>query len=283
MDNKKQGYLFFVFGVCLYSVSDAIMKYFMPFYGVHQVTFVRTIFRAIPFLLLAFYKRVNPLRTERFKENVFRSVLASCGTYAFMCAYSYSAMTDVFVVGLTTAIFVIPLSVWILNEKFCPQNAVAVALGFSGICLAMRPGCGIFQWGIIFAATGAVISAINQVIVKRLASTESELTIICYHHLFLTIFSFFIGFSTFVPLTFEHLSILLIGGVFGAIAQYLIIHALKLSTSSGLASAGYVMLIPNTLFDFFLYDKIPDLYIIGGLLLILSGTWKAFSLQSKLR
>jgi drug/metabolite transporter (DMT)-like permease len=75
---------------------------------------------------------------------------------------------------------------------------------------------------------------------------------------------------------------LLIGGTVGAIAQYAIIHAFKLSSSSGLASAGYVMLIPNTLFDFFLYDKIPDIYIIGGLLLIAAGTFQAFTLQSRM-
>jgi drug/metabolite transporter (DMT)-like permease len=255
----------------------------MPFYGVHQVTFWRTIFRIIPFLLFALYRRINPLKTKRLKENIFRSMLASCGTYAFMCAYGYSSMTDVFVVGLTTAIFVIPLSVWILKEKFCLQNVVAVALGFSGICLAMRPGSGIFQLGIVFAAAGAIISALNQVMVKRLASTESELTIIFYHHLFLITFSFFAGFSAFTFPPLDHFVVLFIGGLAGAVAQYSIIHAFKLSTSSGLASAGYVMLIPNILFDFFIYNKIPDVYILGGLILILLGTFKAFRLQSKLR
>ncbi|MDR1982414.1 MAG: DMT family transporter [Holosporaceae bacterium] len=282
MDSKKQGYLFFVLGVCLYSFSDAIMKHSMQFYSVHQVTFLRTIFRFIPFLLLAFYSGCNPLKTLRFKENIFRSALASCGTYVFMCAYNYSSMTDVFVIGLTAYVFVIPLSVLILKEKFHAQNAVAVLLGFSGICLALRPGSGVFQFGIIFAAIGAVISALNQVIVKRLTFTESELTIIFYHHLFLIAILLPPVLMTFVPMTPHHVAILFGGGIIGAIAQYSIIHSFKLSTSSGLASAAYVMLIPNTILDFFIYNKIPDLYIIGGLILILIGILIAFSIQSKL-
>ncbi|MDR2724348.1 MAG: DMT family transporter [Holosporaceae bacterium] len=282
MNSKKRGYLFFITGVCLYSFSDAIMKYFMPLYGVHQVTFFRTIFRFIPFLLLALFRGINPLRTKRIKENVFRSALASCGTYSFMCAYNYSPMIDVLVVGLTTAIFVIPLSVWILKEKFYMQNAIAVFWGFGGICLALRPGKGIFQLGIMFAVAGAIIAALNQVIVKKLTSTESELTIIFYHHLFLIILSFFAGWSTLISMTIGHTMVLFAGGLFGAFAQYFIVHSFKLSTSSELASAGYVMLIPNTIFDFFLYDKIPDMYIIAGLGLILLGTFRTFIKQSKL-
>jgi drug/metabolite transporter (DMT)-like permease len=196
-----------------------------------------------------------------------------------MSAYKHSAMTDVFVVGLTTSIFVIPLSVWILKEKFLLQNIVAVLCGFFGICLALRPGGDVLQWGIAFAAAGALIAALNQVIIKRLTSTESELTIIFYHHLLLIILSFCL--ATFVPMALIHIAILSIGGLIGAVAQYFMIHALRLSTSSGLASAGYFMLIPNTILDYFLYNKIPDIYIIGGLILILIGSLQAFTLQSR--
>jgi drug/metabolite transporter (DMT)-like permease len=282
IDQKKRGYLFVVLGVCLYAFSDAIMKYFMPIYGVHQVVFLRTVSRFVPFLALAAYMGVNPLSSHRKKENIQRSFLASAGTYAFMCAYNHSSMTDVFVVGLTTAIFVIPLSVWLLNEKFHLQNLIAVLLGFSGICFAFRPGCGIFQWGIMFAVVGAMISALNQVIIKRLAFTESELTIIFYHHLVLTVIALVVGYGTFSPLSPPHLFYLFVGGLIGAAAQYSIIHAFKLSSSSGLASAGYFMLIPNTLIDFYLYNKIPDMYRITGLVMILIGSLRAFSLQSKM-
>jgi drug/metabolite transporter (DMT)-like permease len=191
-------------------------------------------------------------------------------------------MVDVFVIGLTAGIFVIPLSIWILKEKFHIQNAIAILLGFLGICLALRPNGGISQIGILFAVAGAVISALNQVLVKRLAFTESELTIIFYHHLLLIVASFFVGATTLKTIPINHAMILFCGGLLGAFAQYFIIHAFKLSTSSGLASAGYVMLVPNTMFDFFLYYKIPDTRIIGGLGLILLGTLKAFRVQSKL-
>ena len=119
INSRKLGYIYFIFGVILYSLSDAIMKNAMEIYSVHQVVFLRTIFRFVPILGLMIFMKSNPYRSQKKTENFLRAILASCGTYSAMKAYQEgAAMMDVFVVGGTTAIFVIPLSVWVLNEKF---------------------------------------------------------------------------------------------------------------------------------------------------------------------
>ena len=283
IEKRKQGYLFIMLGVVLYSFSDAIMKQAMGIYSIHQVIFLRTIFRFIPILALVLFKKENPYRSERKKENIFRAILATCGTYAAMNAYKYSPMTDVVVVGGTTAIFVIPLSVLILKEKFNLQNLLAVILGFSGICLAFRPGCEIFQFGILFAVIASLIAALNQVLIKKLAFTESEFTIISYHNSCLILVSIFLGCNEFSFISLRDFSILSLGGIIGAAAQYSITRAFKLSSSSGLASAAYIMLIPNTIIDFVVFHQVPDLYILSGLALISAGSYLAFRIQGKLK
>lgn len=284
LDDRQLGYIFVVCAVLLYSISDAIMKHYTSVYPVSEVTFLRTLARFMPYIVIALCKKINPFRSDKKVVNIFRAVLASLGTYSFMTAYSYSAMTDVFVVGSTTAIFVIPFSVMLLNEKFSAQNLIAILLGFSGICLAFRPGYGIiFQVGILFAVLGAVTAALNQVLIKKLASTESEFTIIFYHNTFLILATLAIGATEFVLVEPHDLIYLLIGGLIGAIAQYGMIHAFKLSSSSGLASAGYIMIVPNVLFDIFLFHNVPDIYIILGTALTLTGLYYAFRIQGEKR
>lgn len=281
LNNKQLGYLFVLGAVLLYSVSDAVMKYYTSVYPVSEVTFMRTVARFFPYVIIALCQQKNPFRSDRKSVNIFRAVLASLGTYSFMTAYSYAAMTDVFVVGSTTAIFVIPFSVLFLNEKFSVHNLAAILLGFAGICLAFRPGYGIFQTGILFAVLGAVIAALNQVLIKKLSATESEFTIIFYHNTFLILFMLAIGGADFIKVELHDCVYLLIGGFIGAVAQYGMIHAFKLSSSSGLASAGYIMIVPNVLFDVFFFRNIPDMYIIFGTILTLSGLCFAFSLQGR--
>jgi len=283
IDSRKLGYIYVVLGVVLYSFSDAIMKSAMNIYSVHQVIFLRTFFRFIPILVLMFCARSNPYCSYRKTENIFRAVLASCGTYCVMMAYKYAAMTDVFVIVDTTAIFVIPLSVWILGEKFNKMNLFAVILGFSGICLAFRPGSSIFQFGILFAVMASIIAAVNQVLIKKLSFTESEFTIISYHNTCLILIALILGWTDFCWVSLMDILILSLGGIIGAFAQYFITRAFKLSSSSGLASAAYVMLIPNVIIDYFVFNKIPDMYILAGLILIFTGSFIAFRLQSKLK
>ncbi len=279
----KLGYIYIVLGVILYSFSDAIMKNAMGIYSVHQVIFLRTFFRFIPILALMFFAQNNPYCSQRKKENIFRAILASGGTYCAMMAYKYAAMTDVFVIGGTTAIFVIPLSVWILKEKFNKMNLFAVVLGFSGICFAFRPGSGIFHFGILFAVFASLIAAVNQVLIKKLAFTESEFTIISYHNTCLILVALIFGWKEFHWVSLNDITVLSLGGIIGAFAQYSITKAFKLSSSSGLASAAYVMLIPNTIIDYFIFKQTPDIYILIGLILISSGSFIAFRLQSKLK
>lgn len=283
MDSGKLGYIYIALGVILYSFSDAIMKNAMGIYSIHQVIFWRTFFRFVPILVLIFFAKSNPYCSDRKTENIFRAILASCGTYCAMTAYKYAAMTDVFVIGGTTAIFVIPLSVWILKEKFNKMNLLAVILGFSGICFAFRPGSGIFQFGILFAVMASLLAAINQVLIKRLAFTENEFTIISYHNTCLILIALVLGWTEFHWVSLMDILILSLGGIIGAFAQYFITRAFKLASSSGLASAAYVMLVPNVIIDYFVFNKIPDIYILAGLILIFSGSFIAFRLQSKLK
>ena len=284
INSKKLGYIYFVFGVILYSFSDAIMKNAMGIYSVHQVVFLRTIFRFVPIFGLMIFMKSNPYRSQRKGENFLRAILASSGTYSAMKAYQEgAAMVDVFVVGGTTAIFVIPLSVWILHEKFNIMNLFAVVLGFSGICCAFRPGSGIFHVGILFSVMAALIFAVNQVWIKKLAFTESEFTIISYHNTCLILIALLFGWNEFRLVSIYDILILSLGGVIGAFAQYSITKAFKFSSSSGLASAAYVMLIPNTIIDYFVFKQTPDLYILVGLVLISCGSFIAFRIQSKLK
>lgn len=283
ISSGKLGYIYVVLSVILYSFSDAIMKNAMDIYSVHQVIFLRTLFRFIPILILIYFAKENPYRSHRKTENIFRALLASCGTYCIMVAYKYAAMTDVSVICGTTSIFVIPLSVWILKEKFNKMNLFAVILGFSGICLAFRPGNGIFQCGILFAVIAAIISAINRVLIKRLSFTENEFTIISYHNTCLILVALIFGCTEFHLVSLIDILFLSLGGIIGAFAQYFMTRAFKLSSSSGLASASYVMLIPNVLIDYFAFSKVPDIYILAGLILIFSGSLIAFKLQSKLK
>ena len=268
----------------MYAVSDGIMKFLVPVYGVHQIAFLRTFFRFVPFCFLALYLRTNPLKTSHIGENILRAILASCATYGFIAAYKFSPMTDVIVIAYTSSIFVLPLSVLILKEKFTAQNLIAVLLGFGGVILIFYPGCPMshtsqiidtMQFGLIFALIASLSTALNHVIIRRLALTDSELTIIFYHHLCLLITSLCFGKVEFHHISTKYLGLILIGGLLGAMAQYCTIHAHKLLKCVDLAPITYLIFIPAIAIDYFFYGYFLNFRTIAGALCIIVGCWSA--------
>lgn len=272
----KSGYLFMISGIILYVISDTIMKYFLNLYCVTEITFFRTLFRFIPFIFILTYKKLNPLKTERKAENIFRALLASASTLAFMAAYKYSSITEVAIIGYATAIFAIPIGYLLLHETFYIQHALAVIIGFIGVLLIFKPGAFVFESGAMFATVAAFLAALNQSIIKRLSTTESEFTIIAYHNIFLIMISFSLCFFQFKMPAFSHFIMLLLGGIFGAIAQYFIIHAYSLAPISKLAVTGYSGLIPMIILDYAVWNSVPDIFVICGLLFIIFGNYISY-------
>lgn len=265
----SKGYILAVIAIFLYAVSDAIGKYFVKGYGVANVMFMKTVARCFPFVLYAFFRRVNPYKTEHMKMNFLRGVCASGISFAFLNAYRFAPMTDVVVVSQTSAIIVIPLSVILLHEKFNIYTTVAIFLGFLGIICAFRPSGDIFQLGILFALVAALLSAANKVLVKKLSFTDNELTMIFYHETILLMLSLISGFDFSLPV--QVIFPLIVSGFISSMALYLMLHAYKFAECTHIASAGYLILIPSTIIDFFVYDKSPDLYIFVGAIFILIG------------
>lgn len=268
-------------GIILYVVSDTIMKYFLDFYCVAQITFLRTLFRCIPFVLILFYRKLNPLKTKRFPEHIFRAVIASASTLSFMAAYKHSSITEVSIIGYATALFAIPIGYFLLNERFYIKHALAVILGFVGVLFIFKPGSFIFESGAMFATIAAFLGALNQAIIKRLSSTESEFTIIAYHNVFLLFITFFGSAIFFKPVVFSHFFLLSVGGILGAIAQYFIIHAYSMAPISKLAVTGYVALIPLIFLDYIIWHNVPDSFIICGLIFILFGNYVSYNSSKK--
>lgn len=269
------GYALMVYGMCLYVASDAIMKHYLSIYAIHQVTFLRTLCRFVPLLFAISVLNINPINTSRKKEHIVRAIIASSVTYCFMAALKYASMTDVTVIGYTTAIFMLPLGGILLKEKLYLRNVFMVLVGFMGILLIFRPGDVFFKSGATIAVIGAFLAALNQIMIKKLSTTDNEFIIIFYHHVVLLTFSGIASYCDFEPIQLNHFLVLMVGGVVGAFAQYLIIKALFLSETIKLATAYYIPLIPIVAIDYFVWNKVPDLYIMSGLILIVISSYHA--------
>lgn len=268
------GNILMMIALTLYIIADAICKQFLQEYPAAQVTLFRTISRLIPILITCCIVKRDPARTSRFSEHVLRGVIASINTIMFICAYKYSPMTDVNAIGYTSAFFILPISYFLLGEKIRPTSIFAAFVGLIGTTIILQPNFNQVNFSNIggaFALTGAILAAVNNVLIRKLSSTEHVLTIVFYHNVVLLIISsLFCCFSWHEISDYRSFIIdFCIIGIISTLSQYLISYALSITKASDLAVTNYITIIPVMLTDFFMWRNVPTFSVVLGMLLII--------------
>jgi drug/metabolite transporter (DMT)-like permease len=75
------------------------------------------------------------------------------------------------------------LSVLMLGEKVGPRRWLALAVGFMGVILIVKPGSASFNLGSIFILISVLFYALNVILTRKLKETDSSATMAYYSSL----------------------------------------------------------------------------------------------------
>ena len=99
---------------------------------------------------------------------VGRSLLAVVESAVFVLAFRYLPLADTHAVAATSPLIVIALGVLFLGERAGLARWLAVAAGFVGMLLIVRPGFRAFDWPLLLPLVGAVLWAGYQILIRAL-------------------------------------------------------------------------------------------------------------------
>src|SRR5450830_630531 len=118
---------------------------------------------------------LSALSTRRPLAHLGRSAL---GVAAILCLFqtlTLLPLADATTLSFTAPIFATILSFFVLKEAVGPRRWAAVAVGFIGVIVVMRPGVGhsvLPLAGVAFALIGAVLTAGVTITLRQLRDTE---------------------------------------------------------------------------------------------------------------
>jgi drug/metabolite transporter (DMT)-like permease len=120
------------------------------------------------------------LRTQRLHLHVLRGVLGMGGGFFAFFAYSRLPLADAYAMIFTTPLLITALSVPIFGEHVGWRRWSAVAVGFVGVLIMLRPGVAPIGIGSLAALAAACFSACAILLVRKLSATESTASIALY-------------------------------------------------------------------------------------------------------
>jgi drug/metabolite transporter (DMT)-like permease len=281
--NSKGAILMTISGLT-YSIIAAQVKELSQG-GMHgfEITFFRALigfFGLIPFLAVA---GSAGFKTQHLSKHVWRGVLGSISVFCAYIGIGKLALANYTALSFTKPLFAVILAFFILREQVRWRRWAATIIGFLGVLVMIRPGADTFSPWAFLALGDAFSIAFLITIVKRLPATETELVMMLYYGVIAILIS--LPFALMYwrwPTPFEWL--LLTGvGLFGALSQYLWILAFRVGEASAVAPFDYLRLLFAALIGVALFSEYPDLWTIGGAVIVVASTLYIAQREARLK
>ena len=145
-----------------------------------MIGFTRSLFGllvVLPWILA----RPSVLRSRYSVRHVVRAALKLFSLIAFFAAFAQAPLADVTAIAFTAPLFV-TVGAWLLLGEV-PRRAriLAVALGFAGVLIVLRPGQAGISAGLAFALLGALLTAVIQIVLKPMTANDSTETLVAWN------------------------------------------------------------------------------------------------------
>lgn len=114
------------------------------------------------------------LAPAQAKDQRLAAAMLILSTTLAVFGYSLVPVTEASALGFTAPIILVVLGALVLREKVSPRRWVAVALGFAGMLVVVRPGGELFTWAAVMPVSGALTYALYQVMTRRIRGVANE-------------------------------------------------------------------------------------------------------------
>jgi len=257
-DNVK-GALILMLAAGLFSIMIVLIKVTGQHLHVAQILLVRqAMMTAIvaPAVIRGF---PGVLKTNRPDLQLARVLFAIGAMVMGFTAVIHMPLADATALGFAKSFFVTIFAVLILKETVGPRRWGAVAIGFIGVLIMLRPGTDAFTVYGVMAVAGAACAGLVMVVIRLLSRTESATTILAWQAIGvgLVVVGPAIWFWQW-PTPFEWV-LLIAMGVVSYLAQMANIHAYKWGEASVLASLDYVRLLYATVWGYLVFATLPGI------------------------
>lgn len=210
-----------------------------------------------------------------------RGLLGSLGLHCYFYSVTRLPLADATVIQLTNPLLVALAAPFFLGEKMRPLEALAVVIGLLGVVFISRPtflfgepttSAELDPLGLTIAITGAFISALVYLVIRRLRASEHPLVVVLQGPLLTVPLTLpFVWSSWLWPTPFEWLVLLGIG-IATQIGQVKMTKALHLEPAARMTAVSYVQVLFAIGFGIVLFAEIPTMFTIIGALAIAMGT-----------
>ena len=267
--------IFSLLGWMFLPVMDGFAKYLSDDLPILQITWARYFFTvAFVFPIMLFFYKKQLVWSDKPKLQIFRGLILLSANICFFYAISVISLAKALTLAFIAPLIVTAFSPILLGEKVGYRRWTAVAVGFIGSLIVIRPGFLEFNLASMAALATGFFYGFYLIITRKLSTSDNPLlTLLITGMVGALLVSLIIPFYWVKP-TLNQWSLMAGIGVFACIGHLFLILSLKYADASKLAPLGYTEIIPNVIIGYYFFSDLPDNWTYLGLfIIVLSGLY----------
>jgi drug/metabolite transporter (DMT)-like permease len=241
------------------------------------VTFFRNLIGLLVLLPLLLRAGLTGLRPKRPGLQLLRGLLQVVSAFLFVASLALAPLAKVTALNFSAPLFAAVLAVVILGEAMRARRLVALAVGFAGTVIVLKPWQGSFDLGSGFVLLSALFWAFGMIIIKILMRSESSLTTTILTALISTPFAFVAALMVWRTPTLVQFAWLVGIGIAYAVSSLTFAEALKQADLTALLPLDFLKLIWAAALGFFIFAEVPEIATwVGGAMIFAAATYIAY-------
>lgn len=236
-----------------------------------QIVWARMAFGAL--LTLPFTLRHGgpaAILPDRPAYHTLRAALLIGATFLFFSALTYLPIADALAIFFVQPLILTAISPFVLGEKVGPRRWTAVAVGFAGTLVIIRPGFTELNPGTFLALGAGAALACYFAMTRRISGTAPAMVTTFHTSLMGTIITTALILTVWQAPTATQWGLLFLIGLIATVGHYLIVRAYDHAEASLLAPLAYTEMVMATLAGWWFFGDFPDGWTFAGVAILIA-------------
>jgi len=256
-----------------FSILDASAKWLVQDLPVVQVVWLRFATHVVLMVLLLAPRHGRTLvRMHSPRLHVLRAAMLASMTALNFFALQYLQLAETGAIQFSVPILIALLSAWWLGERLDWRRWGAIAAGFAGVLLVIRPGSQAFHPALLLALANAVLYAAFNLLTRRMAATESAES--------MQLISAMGAAVVLAPFALMHWqdpaslltwAVIVLCGLMGGIGHLAVAQAHHHGSAALLGPFLYQQILYMTLWGWLVFAQVPDAFVVAGALVVVAS------------
>lgn len=279
-----RGIIACVAAALFFATQDAITKHLTASVPIPQIVLVRFTVLAL-FAAVYAHRRIGirrALSTRHLWLHVIRGLIIVLEIGLFALTLVYLGIAETHAVFACFPLIVAALSQPLLGERVGWRRWTAIATGFIGTLIVLRPGVDAFEPAALLALSAAFLFALYNIITRRAAREDQFETSLLYFGAVGLAISAVAGVLYWQPLSISASGWLTLLALTGVCGHWLLIKALQLTPAVVLQPFNYFLLVWAIVVGYLVYgEKLDGSTLMGSALVVGSGIFIAWRERSR--